>query len=109
MRARELARLRNAARHAAEIGSNVMPGTGSTTPTSAPCGDRHLVELNIGHFLVGEAVAIGLPEAVRRMRELIDAGRRDLARPRDGPGVKIAVLGAAASAAISAPGRRPRQ
>jgi pyridoxine 5-phosphate synthase len=40
-----------------------------------------IVELNIGHFLVGEAVAIGLPEAIRRMRELMDAGRRDLARP----------------------------
>jgi pyridoxine 5-phosphate synthase len=39
-----------------------------------------LVELNIGHFLVGEAVAMGLVEAVRRMREVMAAGRRDLAR-----------------------------
>jgi pyridoxine 5-phosphate synthase len=43
-----------------------------------------VVELNIGHFLVGEAVAVGLAEALRRMRGLMDAGRRDLARPRPG-------------------------
>ena len=41
-----------------------------------------IVELNIGHFIVGEAVATGLPEAMRRMREVMDAGRRDLARAR---------------------------
>ena len=79
---RELDRLRRAARHAAEIGLECHAGHGLTTPT---CGRwpaiAEIVELNIGHFLVGEAVAIGLPEAVRRMRELMDAGRRDLARP----------------------------
>jgi pyridoxine 5-phosphate synthase len=39
-----------------------------------------LVELNIGHFLVGEAVFIGWIEAIRGMREVMDAARRDLAR-----------------------------
>ena len=39
-----------------------------------------LVELNIGHFIVGEALAVGMAEAVRRMREVMAAGRRDLAR-----------------------------
>lgn len=33
------------------------------------------VEFNIGHFLVGEAVLVGLGEAVRRMRRAIDEGR----------------------------------
>ena len=35
-----------------------------------------LVELNIGHFLVGEAVFGGLPGAVRTMRRLMDLARR---------------------------------
>jgi pyridoxine 5-phosphate synthase len=30
-------------------------------------------ELNIGHFLIGEALFLGLPEAVRRMRAAMDA------------------------------------
>jgi pyridoxine 5-phosphate synthase len=34
-----------------------------------------IVELNIGHFLVGEAVSIGLSESVKRMRAAMDRGR----------------------------------
>jgi pyridoxine 5-phosphate synthase len=34
-----------------------------------------IVELNIGHFLIGEAVFDGLAEAVRRMRTAMDRGR----------------------------------
>ena len=34
-----------------------------------------LAELNIGHYLVGEAVFVGLAEAVRQMRDLMDAAR----------------------------------
>jgi pyridoxine 5-phosphate synthase len=41
-----------------------------------------IVELNIGHFLVGEAVFDGLAEAVRRMRAAMDRGR---ARANQGP------------------------
>ena len=41
----------------------------------------HLVELNIGHYLIGEAIFCGLDVAVRRMRELMDA-----ARPTTGAG-----------------------
>jgi len=41
-----------------------------------------IVELNIGHFLIGEAVFEGLAEAVRRMRAAMDRGR---ARANDGP------------------------
>jgi pyridoxine 5-phosphate synthase len=40
-----------------------------------------IVELNIGHFLIGEAVFEGLAEAVRRMRAAMDRGR---ARANDG-------------------------
>jgi pyridoxine 5-phosphate synthase len=34
-----------------------------------------LMELNIGHFLIGEAVFLGLAEAIRHMRGLMDAAR----------------------------------
>ncbi|NBU29477.1 MAG: pyridoxine 5'-phosphate synthase, partial [Caulobacteraceae bacterium] len=34
-----------------------------------------VAELNIGHFLIGEAIFVGLPEAIRRMRQLMDAAR----------------------------------
>ena len=83
-RTRALDRLRRAARHAAEIGLECHAGHGLDYGNARPvAGIATIVELNIGHFLVGEAVAIGLPEAVRRMREVMDAGRRDLARPGD--------------------------
>jgi pyridoxine 5-phosphate synthase len=36
-----------------------------------------IVELNIGHFLIGEAIFDGLPAVVRRMRAAMDHGRRD--------------------------------
>ncbi len=35
------------------------------------------MELNIGHFLVGEAIFSGLDSAIRRMREVMDRARRD--------------------------------
>ena len=80
--ARELARLRRAAAHAAAIGLECHAGHGLTfANVRAVAAIPELVELNIGHFIVGEALAIGLAEAVRRMRELMAAGRRDLARP----------------------------
>ena len=34
-----------------------------------------LAELNIGHYLVGEAIFTGLEPAIRRMRELMDEAR----------------------------------
>ena len=35
-----------------------------------------VAELNIGHFLIGEAIFGGLDEAIGRMRDLMDAARR---------------------------------
>ena len=37
------------------------------------------MELNIGHFLIGEAIFIGLPAAIQRMRVLMDQARTELA------------------------------
>ncbi|MGD9511212.1 MAG: pyridoxine 5'-phosphate synthase [Geminicoccaceae bacterium] len=82
---RELTRLRTAARHAAAIGLECHAGHGLTYANTRPVAAiGEIVELNIGHFLVGEAVAIGLPETLRRMRAVMEAGRRDLARPGRG-------------------------
>ena len=81
--ARELDRLRRAARHAAGVGLECHAGHGLNYANVRPVAAiPEIVELNIGHFIVGEAVATGLPEAMRRMREVMDAGRRDLARAR---------------------------
>lgn len=80
--ATELMRLRRAARHAAAIGLECHAGHGlNYANVRAVAAIAEIVELNIGHFIVGEALAVGLAEAVRRMREVIAAGRRDLARP----------------------------
>jgi pyridoxine 5-phosphate synthase len=38
-----------------------------------------IAELNIGHFLIGEAIFTGLDAAIRRMRALMDAARKDVA------------------------------
>ncbi|MEK0083730.1 pyridoxine 5'-phosphate synthase [Benzoatithermus flavus] len=79
---RELARLRAAARHAAAIGLECHAGHGLSYADVRPVAAiPEIVELNIGHFIVGEALAVGLVEAIRRMRAVMEAGRRDLARP----------------------------
>lgn len=73
----ELARLREAARLAASLGLEVHAGHGLRFDNVGPVAAiGEIRELNIGHFLVGEAVFIGLVEAIRRMRALMDAARR---------------------------------
>jgi pyridoxine 5-phosphate synthase len=72
---RELARLVEGARIAAAAGLEVHAGHGLTYDTVGPVAALpQIVELNIGHFLVGEAIFVGLAESVRRMKILmIDA------------------------------------
>ena len=56
--------------------SRCMPATGSPSTTSARSRRcREVRELNIGHFLVGEAIFVGLDASIRRMREAMDAAR----------------------------------
>ena len=50
-----------------------MPGESSATPVTAV---PEIVELNIGHFLIGEAIFLGLEESIARMRALMDQARR---------------------------------
>lgn len=74
--AHEMERLRNAARVAAEAGLEVHAGHGLTYNTVSPVARiPQIVELNIGHFLIGEAIFGGLHSAVRRMRALMDEAR----------------------------------
>jgi pyridoxine 5-phosphate synthase len=75
-RAVELKRLVDAAALAAKNGIEVHAGHGLTYDNVAPIAAiPQLRELNIGHFLVGEAIFIGLGEAVRQMRAAMDAAR----------------------------------
>ncbi len=76
-RARELSRLAEAAAVAEALGVECHAGHGITYDTVGPIAAiPTIVELNIGHFLIGEAVFVGLEAAIRRMREGMDAGRR---------------------------------
>jgi pyridoxine 5-phosphate synthase len=57
-------------------GLEVHAGHGLNYQTAETIAARpEIVELNIGHFLVGEAIMVGLPEAVRTMRAAMDRGR----------------------------------
>jgi pyridoxine 5-phosphate synthase len=75
-RATELARLAAAAVHAEAIGLECHAGHGLSYETVGPVAAiPTLVELNIGHFLVGEAIFSGLDSAIRRMRAAMDKAR----------------------------------
>ncbi len=74
--AHELERLRRAAEHGARIGLEIHAGHGLTLDSVRPVAAiPQIVELNIGHSLIGEAIFLGLDEAVRAMRAAMDEGR----------------------------------
>ncbi len=71
-----LARLRAGAAQAVRLGLEVHAGHGIDYATVGPVAAiPELAELNIGHFLIGEAIFVGLGEAIGRMRRLMDAAR----------------------------------
>jgi len=68
--------LKAAAAQAAGLGLEVHAGHGIDYETVKPVAAiPELVELNIGHFLIGEAIFIGLGPAIQRMRALMDEAR----------------------------------
>jgi pyridoxine 5-phosphate synthase len=78
---REWRRIRAGAELAAGLGLEVHAGHGLDYASAERIASLpQVVELNIGHFLIGEAVFVGLGEAVRAMRTAMDRGRRDRAR-----------------------------
>jgi pyridoxine 5-phosphate synthase len=75
-RATELKRLTDAAALAAKNGVEPHAGHGLTFDNVIPVAAiPQLAELNIGHFLIGEAIFTGLGMSVRRMRALMDEAR----------------------------------
>ena len=73
---RELRRVADMSALAAKNGIEPHAGHGLTYENVQPIAAiPQLAELNIGHYLVGEAVFVGLEAAVRRMRELMDEAR----------------------------------
>jgi pyridoxine 5-phosphate synthase len=73
---RELERLRRAAEHGARIGLEIHAGHGLALDSVRPVAAiPQIMELNIGHALIGDAIFVGLDEAVRAMRAAMDEGR----------------------------------
>jgi pyridoxine 5-phosphate synthase len=69
-------RIRHGAQMARRLGLEVHAGHGLNFATAeAIAALPEIAELNIGHFLIGEAVASGLADAVKAMRAAMDRGR----------------------------------
>jgi pyridoxine 5-phosphate synthase len=75
-RSAELDRLHKAAALAHALGLEVAAGHGLTRHNLGPIAKLpHLAEVSIGHALVGDALFVGLPQAVRDMRAALERGR----------------------------------
>jgi len=65
-----------AAQYGTSIGLEIHAGHGLTYENVQPIASiPEIRELNIGHYLIGEAIFIGLEASIRRMRELMDEAR----------------------------------
>lgn len=72
----ELKRIEDAAIAGAAIGLEIHAGHGLSYDTVEPIARiSTIAELNIGHFLIGEAIFVGLDEAIRSMRQRMDRAR----------------------------------
>ena len=75
-RNKELNRIVSAAGHADKIGMECHAGHGLTYETVSDIAKiQSISELNIGHFLIGEAIFLGLQESIKSMRTLINQVR----------------------------------
>ncbi len=74
----ELERMREMSAYAQSLGLEVHAGHGITYDTVQPIAAfPEVMELNIGHFIIGEAIFRGLHPAIAEMRRLMDAARAD--------------------------------
>ena len=75
-RDRELDALREMSAYGHSLGLEIHAGHGLTYDTVKPVAAfPEVMELNIGHFLIGEAIFLGLDPAIREMRRLMDEAR----------------------------------
>ena len=75
-RGAELAALCEMSTYALSLGLEVHAGHGITYDTVKPIAEfPEIKELNIGHFLIGEAIFMGLQPAIQKMRDLMDEAR----------------------------------
>ncbi|MDE2072624.1 MAG: pyridoxine 5'-phosphate synthase, partial [Alphaproteobacteria bacterium] len=75
-RAAHLEALREAVAYGASLGLEIHAGHGLGYDTVKPIAAiPQIRELNIGHFLIGEAIFVGLETAIRHMRNLMDEAR----------------------------------
>jgi pyridoxine 5-phosphate synthase len=66
----------NAAEFGADMGLEIHAGHGLTYENVGPIAAiPHIRELNIGHFLIGEAIFVGLTNSIEKMRRLMDEAR----------------------------------
>ncbi|NOX39840.1 MAG: pyridoxine 5'-phosphate synthase [Alphaproteobacteria bacterium] len=76
--AAEFQRLQDMAVFANSLGLEVHAGHGLTYETVKPIAALPQIrELNIGHFLIGEAIFVGLEASMRQMRQLMDEARSE--------------------------------
>ena len=72
----QLERIIRAAKHAGDIGLECHAGHGLTFDTVKPVAEiANIAELNIGHFLVGEAIFVGLGNSISEIRRLMVEAR----------------------------------
>ena len=75
-RAEELAHIQEAAKLAVALGLECHAGHGLSYDTVTPIAAiADIIELNIGHFLIGEAIFLGLHESIKRMKRLMQEAR----------------------------------
>ena len=73
---RLLEKVRDATRYGASIGLEIHAGHGLTYENVKPIAAiPEIRELNIGHYLIGEAIFVGLEASIREMRRLMDEAR----------------------------------
>ncbi|MBO20988.1 MAG: pyridoxine 5'-phosphate synthase [Rhodospirillaceae bacterium] len=74
----QLERIVDAAAYGTDLGLQIHAGHGITFDTVGPIAAiPEIVELNIGHFLIGEAIFGGLDSSIKRMRSLMDTARSE--------------------------------
>lgn len=75
-RARELGRIQKAAEFGASLGLEMHAGHGLSFDTVKDIAAiPQFMELNIGHFLIGEAIFVGLEQSIKEMRRCMDEAR----------------------------------